>query len=36
MRHYHIKQIVSQCNGSVNQAGQDFAQALIMEAVGKK
>ncbi len=36
MEHYHIKQIVSQCNGSVDQAGRDFAQALILEAVGKK
>jgi hypothetical protein len=36
INHYHIKQIVSQCNGSVDTSGRDFAQALILEAVGKK
>jgi hypothetical protein len=36
MKNYHIKQIVSQCNGSVDTSSRDFAQALILEAVGKK
>lgn len=33
MKNYHIKQIVSQCNGSVNSEGRDFAQNLIKEAI---